>query len=95
MIAELQKTPEESLAGFFAERTGELPIPFEDGEIDEFFPQEKKDALHKADQWLLDAYASRKDSSIENGLIFSCCSKAIGDVSESVPLYQLSCKSAK
>ncbi len=65
-IEEDKKSQEEES---FEQRTG-MQIPFEDGE-EEGFPKNKVFALHEADQWLLEAYASSKNGSIENSLIFN------------------------
>lgn len=58
-----------SLETVFEKATGQQ-IRFEDGE-DEGFPAGQEQTLHEADQWLLEAYAGSKNSSIENSMIFS------------------------
>lgn len=58
-----------SMETVFEKATGQQ-IRFEDGE-DEGFPARQEQTLHEADQWLLEAYAGSKNSSIENSMIFS------------------------
>ena len=62
-----------SVKRIYKQKTG-MSIPFKDKE-EVGFPEDKVQALHEADQWLLDNYASSKNGSIENSMILSFFSR--------------------